>query len=146
MTYNKRSERLPKWAFGLVVWFSLRVREVPSSILGMPHFSFIFYNFKGEKAGGNCLQHLYFLYDQAEVTSFDLYQLQKYTWRKKRLSLVIWNYIKADLVPTRCKLITMYGGRPMTKTIWQSNFTTKLNNLINFSTPQYILYIYLKHT
>ena len=25
-------------AFGLVVWFSLRVREVPSSILGMPHF------------------------------------------------------------------------------------------------------------
>jgi hypothetical protein len=26
------------WAFGLVVWFSLWVREVPSSILGMPHF------------------------------------------------------------------------------------------------------------
>lgn len=25
-------------AFGLVVWFSLRVREVPSSILGMPQF------------------------------------------------------------------------------------------------------------
>ena len=28
-----------KWAFGLVVWFSLRVREVPSSILGMPQFT-----------------------------------------------------------------------------------------------------------
>ena len=30
------------WAFGLVVWFSLRVREVPSSILGMPQSFFIF--------------------------------------------------------------------------------------------------------
>ena len=29
------------WAFGLVVWFSLRVREVPSSILGMPLHSCI---------------------------------------------------------------------------------------------------------
>ena len=26
-------------AFGLVAWFSLRVREVPSSILGMPHIT-----------------------------------------------------------------------------------------------------------
>ena len=29
-------KRINIWAFGLVVWFSLRVREVPSSILGMP--------------------------------------------------------------------------------------------------------------
>ena len=27
-----------KWAFGQVAWFSPRVWEVPSSILGMPHF------------------------------------------------------------------------------------------------------------
>ena len=31
-------------AFSLVVWFSLRVREVPSSILGMPH-CFLFFCF-----------------------------------------------------------------------------------------------------
>ena len=31
---NKNQTR----AFGLVVWFSLRVREVPGSIPGMPHF------------------------------------------------------------------------------------------------------------
>ena len=31
-------------AFGLVVWFSLRVREVPSSILGMPRRVSLFWS------------------------------------------------------------------------------------------------------
>lgn len=41
--YEILENKCTSWAFGLVAWFSLRVREVPSSILGMPQILFLLF-------------------------------------------------------------------------------------------------------